>query len=395
MSSFLQLWIERFRNEPGQDEAIASRIGHAAPVGRSEVRRYFLRLSMMAALVCLALGLASRLSWSQEPQEQEQEEGGLNDTSLGKKGPKEEKKPAEVVPPPAGITFSTRLDHTAVWVGDQFHYMVTVDYAPEYEFVLDNLTKETVNMDPFQVMDVRKQTTALKSGNKRLFVDLTLANFGTGQAGIQIPQFTLYYFHKTGHQAGAEQAAAESLTIPGIVIGLRSTLPPQPSDIRDAITVNSWERARWALPIAGWICAVIVGIGFLWELALFIRSRKTRKGPDRRKAMEAVRARWASAVPSDFSDPRAAASFYTHSYHDLKEYMGYYLETPTLGLTADELQEEMQRLDASPDLTERVAKVLGACETMSYARDGMASNAEAAPGVAQNIREILSTRASD
>ena len=49
----------------------------------------------------------------------------------------------EVPPPPEGMTFTTHLDHTAVWVGDQFHYTIIVDHSAEFEFVLDTLTKET------------------------------------------------------------------------------------------------------------------------------------------------------------------------------------------------------------------------------------------------------------
>src|SRR5262249_32156547 len=62
----------------------------------------------------------------------------------------------ELVLPSSNMTVMTRLDHTAVWPGDQFHYLIIVEYPSDYEFVLDNLTKETVNMDPFQVIDVGK-----------------------------------------------------------------------------------------------------------------------------------------------------------------------------------------------------------------------------------------------
>src|SRR6266849_249322 len=104
--------------------------------------------------------------------------------------------PPAIVPPPANMTLTTRLDRTAVWVGDQFHYLIIVEYPSDYEFVLDNLTKETVNMDPFQVVDVTKNLVAQKNNGRKLFVDLTLANFSTGES-LQIPQFTLYYFEKS------------------------------------------------------------------------------------------------------------------------------------------------------------------------------------------------------
>src|SRR2546421_10695873 len=37
---------------------------------------------------------------------------------------------------PPNMTLTTRLDRTAVWVGDQFHYMIIVEYPADYEFVL-------------------------------------------------------------------------------------------------------------------------------------------------------------------------------------------------------------------------------------------------------------------
>lgn len=322
---------------------------------------------IITALLCLALSLGSKYTWAQKPA-------------------------SEIVPPPSNMTFTTRPDRTAVWVGDQFHYLIIVDYPSDYEFVLDNITRETVNMDPFQVMDVGKNLVVQKNARQKLFVDLTLANFGTGLTSIQIPQFTLYYFRKDKKAVGGDQADAESLTIPGPVIGIRTTLPPQPEDIRDATTLNSWDRVRWVLPAVAWVCFAVLVIGSGRELTLFVRRMRASKGPDRRKAMEAVRARWVSGVPSEFSDPKTCSSFYDHSYQNLKEYIGYYLDTPTMGLTAEEMREEMQRLGAGSDLTQKVARVLEACETLRYTRDGASPNTEAARAVAQDMREILDAK---
>lgn len=319
------------------------------------------------AWLCLALTLGSQYTWAQKPA-------------------------SEVVPPPSNVMFFTRLDRTAVWVGDQFHYLIIVDHPSDYEFVLDNLTRETVNMDPFQVMDVGVNLVSQKNARQKLFIDLTLANFATGRESLQLPQFTLYYFRKDRKEVGLDQANAESLTIPGPVIGTRSTLPPQPADIRDAISLNSWDRIRWVLPAMAWVCFAVLIIGSSRELTLFVKRMKARKGPDRQKAMDAVRTGWLSSVPSEFTDLKTQLSFYDRSYQNLKEYIGYYLDTPTMGLTAEEMREEMQRLGAKPDLTQKVARVLEVCETSRYTRDGVSANAEAAQGVAQDMREILSAK---
>ena len=106
--------------------------------------------------------------------------------------------------------------------------------------------------------------------------------------------------------------------------------------------------------------------------------------------MKAVRLRWFGSVPSEFADPKTCSAFFDQSYQNVKEYIGYYLDTPTMGLTADEMREEMQRLGAEPDLTQKVSRVLEACERLRYTRDGVSANPEAARAVEQDIREILS-----
>ena len=321
---------------------------------------------MKATLLCIALGFANPVAWAQTVA-------------------------TDAVADSSDLRFTVHLDRTAVWPGDQFHYLIIVDYSSDYEFVLDNLSQESVNMDPFEVIDVETNLVVNSTG-RRLFVDLTLANFETLQGRMDIPQFTLFYFRTENNTVGVDQAAAESLTIPGPAIGIRSTLEPNPVDIRDAVTVIGWDRSRWAFPALGWICGAVLVLGSGRELVLFVQRRKARKGPDRRKAMKAVRDRWTSGVPSEFTDPEACSVFLDHSYENLKEYVGHYLETPTMGLTSEEMREEMRLQGASPDLTEKVAKVLEACETTRYARNGVSERGEAARVVADDMREILSPK---
>jgi hypothetical protein len=291
------------------------------------------------------------------------------------------------------VSFSTRLEKTAVWVGDQFHYQIFVDHSPGIQFILDNLNKDTINLDPLRVVNVTTSTMALKDGNERLVVDLTLASFVTGVAELQIPQLSLFYFRKEGATASAtgDSAAAESLTIPGPVIAVRSTLPPRASALRDAVTVSGWPRSRWLVPGVGWSAVVLLLAGLTWQAVHLVRGRKRRTGPDPRKAMATIRERWLESVPSDFADPGAVMEFYGRSYRDLKEYLGYLLETPTEGLLADEVRAEMMRLAASPDLTERTARVLSLCETARYARHPAELNGAAARELADDMRAIFQT----
>ena len=295
--------------------------------------------------------------------------------------------------PPAELSYSTRLDKTAVWVGDQFHYQIIVDHSPKIQFVLENLNPENIQMEPLRVMAASSQSYTLKNGNNRLFVDITLTNYATGINQLQIPQLTLFYFREEGAGAAANAQAegrpAESLTVDGPVIGVRSTLPPQPEDLRDAVTVNGWGENRWVVAGVGWLALIVLVVGAGWEGAHMIRYRRGRKGPDPRKAMAAIRERWDRSLPGNFSDQEAVLEFYGRSYQDVKEYLGYALETHTEGLTAEDIRDEMARLAANSDMTERAAKVLAVCETARYGRNGTGVNEDTARGVAHDVREIF------
>ena len=289
------------------------------------------------------------------------------------------------------ITFTTRLEKTAIWVGDQFHYQIFVDHSPQIQFILDNVNKDTINLEPLRVVNVTTSTMPVQGGKERLVVDLTLASLVIGVAELQIPQLSLFYFRKDGAAAStnSDSAAAESLTIPGPVIGIRSTLPPRPSELRDAVTVSGWPRSRWIVPAVGWSAVLLLVAGLAWQAVHVVRGRKRRTGVDPHKAMKIVRDRWLESVPSDFADAGAVLEFYGRSYRDLKEYLGYLLETPTEGLLADELRAEMTRLAASPDLSERTARVLSVCESARYESQPAALNAAAARELADDMRAIF------
>lgn len=292
---------------------------------------------------------------------------------------------------PAGseLSVTTHLDKTAVWVGDQFHYQIFVDHPPTIQFILENLNKESITLDPLRVLDVASSTIPLKDGKERLFVDLTLANLTAGVPELQIPQVTLFYFRREGAIATSEGAAAQGLTIPGPVIAVRSTLPPGQSDLRDAARVTGWPRTRWVVAGIGWCALALLIGGVAWEGAQRIRGRGGRQGPDPRKMMAAIRDRWSQSVPADFGDAGVVMEFYGRSYRDLKEYLGFLLDTHTEGLTADEMRAEMTRLAANPELTDRAGQVFDVCETARYARNGTDLNGDAARAVADNMQEIF------
>ena len=290
----------------------------------------------------------------------------------------------------AELTFTTYLDKTAVWVGDQFHYRIFVEHPPTVQFILENVNRDTINLEPLRVVDVTTSTTSLQNGNSRLVVDLLLTHFTT-EPELQIPQLTLFYFRRDAAAAvvTSEGAAAESVTIPGPAISVRSALPPGDADLRDAVTVSSWPSGRSIVAGIGWLALVVLIGGLAWEGVGMIRRRGKHEGPDPRKAMSAIRDRWSHSVPADFGSTDVVMEFYGRSYHDLKEYLGYLLETPTEGLLADEMRVEIARLSVEPGLADRAGRVLDVCESTRYDGNQSDLNSDAARALADDMREIF------
>jgi hypothetical protein len=295
---------------------------------------------------------------------------------------------------PGDLSVATRLDRTAVWIGDHFHYQITVDHAPTVQFVLENVNKNAISLDPFRVVDVSSSEFPLQDGKQRLFVDVTLASFATGVTEVRIPQLTLFYFRRDGAATATsgEGAAAESLTIPGVVVGIRSTLTRDSSDLRDSVTVSGWPRSRWIVAGIGWFALIALVAGMGWEAVRLLRQRSGVKGPDPRKAMAAIQKRWTQAVPDDLSTPAAVLDFYGRTYHDLKEYLGHMMGGPTSGLTAEEIADEMKRHSVDGTLAERAAHVLTICETARYGAADSPTTADAAREIADDMRRIFQTR---
>lgn len=315
-----------------------------------------------------------------------EEEMLTGETNLSRQ-PQRGAKSAAPTAPPKEITLTTRLDQTAVWVGDQFHYYIIVEHQPSIEFVLDNLNKDTINMDPLRVYDARYTVSDLKNGNKRLFLDITLASFAVGEPQVQIPQLTLFFFRKDAASVSAEEKAAESLTVPGPIVALRSTLPPDAADLRDTVTVNSWPRGRWVYAGVGWFALGLLVLGAAWEGYGMFKTRTGRSGPDPRKAMSAIYQRWSDSVPSDFSDRQRVLDFYGRSYQDVKAYLGHMLEVHTEGLTAEEMKEELARQSTESYLSDKVGRVLSLTEEARY---GAGTNSTGDPSAfVADVRDIL------
>src|SRR3990170_540493 len=130
------------------------------------------------------------------------------------------------------IDVRVQTDRSALWVGDRFHELITVVHDPQVRFVMDNLEGSTVNLEPFEILDLQYHEVPSADGRQKLEIVLLLTTYEAEAREIQIPSINLFYFIDSATSANSDRTA-ETLTVPAATVVLQSTVPQNVASIRD------------------------------------------------------------------------------------------------------------------------------------------------------------------
>jgi hypothetical protein len=277
---------------------------------------------------------------------------------------------AKTAKTPAGITVSTHLDKTAIWVGDTFRYTVTAVHDPEVEFILDQLKKESLNLAPFVVRDVSAGQGPFGSNKKITEVTLLLTTYESGQVELRIPSFVLYYFRRKPGTEKSGETLAESFQVPPSKVGLRSTLTTDNLRPRDNREIWQVSPQRWMVPLtlglAG-ITFVLIQLGRrLWasrEERPVIRRRSRRA----RRRMLRDFVRKVQGIGRESSEDQLR--YYGEVSQFVRDYLSESLEIDASGLTPEELESALKDRGQN-GLSAPVKTVLQRCEQVLYSPQG-------------------------
>jgi hypothetical protein len=174
----------------------------------------------------------------------------------------------------SAISIQTHLSRTALYPGDRLEYEVRVEHPASIEFVADHLKKDQLSLDGFEILDVSSTAPT-----KKLFqVKFLLRTFDIGNAVATIPSFDLFYFR----QGSSNNAQAETVAVPAVSVGLRSTVTDPNAPIRDSKPLLTMSTAEWLLPGALGLCALIAVIVWLIFLVTArLRAEPGNTGPKR------------------------------------------------------------------------------------------------------------------
>jgi hypothetical protein len=285
------------------------------------------------------------------------------------------------------FSVTTRTSHTAIWVGDRFDYVVRVEYQPELEFVLDHLSKDELNLQPFEVLEAVTGTGKLPQGRKFLELRLRLTTYATNAPEIAIPAITLFYFKQSG-TVSKQDAPATPINIPAFPMAVRNTVVDASQGIRDQEPPLPISRMSWIVPGLLGLCglaAIVIGgssIAFahvrsgVWKQKLAERTRKKSL----QESVQEIR-----RIPS--TTPDQLAGFYDRASHILRG-----IAAEKLGDGAGLTPQEMNRALIAAGDPERHAAVLSEllaqCDLIRYAPDGMEQGRRLHPEFLDRFAEL-------
>jgi hypothetical protein len=270
------------------------------------------------------------------------------------------------------FTIATRLDRTAIWVGDTLEYTIEVVHPRSVQFALDNLKKEDISLPPFVLRAIRAEEREWRDNQKLLQVVLLLTTYESGKPELMIPPVALYYF-KRDSALSEKEARAQAIRIPPQRIALRSTLSGGQTRLREFKEIRPVEITL----AIGTLVLGLIGMGFIGSRAVVrlwrvVHRDKAVKRPVSRR----VRQRWIQEglqrirkmAHDSTQEPK---TFYAEISQFLRQYLTEWLDVEARGLTPMEAQEALRAAGYNGAFAQQVRTVLEECEEAQYGkRDG-------------------------
>ena len=271
------------------------------------------------------------------------------------------------------FTITTRLDRTAIWVGDSLEYTIHVIHPRSVQFVVDDLKKENLSLPPFVIRDIRAEERDWRDDKKLFEVVLLLTTYDSGKPDLLVPPVALYYFRRDA-AASEKEARAQAIRIPPQKVALRSTLAGGQTKLREFKQIHPVDPT-YAI---GALVLGLIGMGFVGSRATarlwhaFHRDKVIKRPVSRR-----VRERWIQEglqrirqmAKEPANEPQA---LYAEAGQFMRQYLTEWLDVEARGLTPGEAEQALRAAGYNGAFAQRARTVLEQCEEAQYGkRDGL------------------------
>jgi len=260
----------------------------------------------------------------------------------------------------AGISIDSRVDKSAVTIGELITYTVEVRRTSDIKVEMPDLGG---NLGSFELRNYTVHDPIKMDGNIIEKIDYIISTFDTGE--FEIPPLTF------GYQAAGDSVTM-NLTTKKISIQVESMKPSEAGEIRDV--KNPLELAPSYARYFVWL-SIALGAILLISLAIYIYYRKRRgKGllpekvepprPAHELALEALDNLKASTLLADGHIKK----YYIELSIIVRKYIEGRYFVVALELTTDELIQELKEADVERDSIQLIHRFLGVCDLVKFAK---------------------------
>ena len=261
------------------------------------------------------------------------------------------------------------VDRTALYPGDRVHYVARVEHSPDVEFVQDHVRKDQLALDPFEILGIDTAAGSLPGGRKFFEVRLLLTTYDTGHPDATVPSFNLFYFRRS-QTTSKDTAPAETLPVPPLKLGLRTTLVDLPGAIRDEKPPLTFGGADWLVPAVLGVCGLLFVIAYAASLALAgMRAGFWKKQLDKRTRQKSIRESFDEIRQAPVDNPQSIEAFYSRASSILRGLAAERIGD-CAGLTPRETQLALQKSGEREDQAAAVGELLEQCDLVRYSPEG-------------------------
>jgi hypothetical protein len=286
------------------------------------------------------------------------------------------------------VSVETTLSRTAVWPGDRVTYTIDVRCAPGFDVLADDVTAARLNLDGGEVVSAAQEQRESGGGIARRFT-FTLVSYRIDIAEMKTAPLQLRYYARRG---GGQSSPAGEVTVPGVVVALRSAIPESesvPAVRIPADLVKAPAYLRYLQPVG--LALIAIGIVPVVLLSLDLagiagrawsRTSGRRAARRRQVSLEELRGIEAGADP-------AGVQAYERLGRVVRDHLQLATGLDVHALTPTEVGTALAA--HAPSLPqEQIVSLLAECERACYAAAPPPS--ERWPDALREAEQILSTR---
>jgi hypothetical protein len=279
------------------------------------------------------------------------------------------------------------VDRTAAWVADRVTYTIEIRCAPGVDILLDDLAKEKLRVNGFDVVSSDSTATTDAADRTTHTLRYLLTTYRIDAPLLSIEPISVRYYMRRPGQRLQDVAPAGEVQIPGAAVSFRSTLPDnQPAyALRDGRATASrhplFVRAQsigLALVVLSLAPAAFLGIAAIRRRTAgrTVRRSARQARADHRAALERLR----NLDVTTEADRRRA---YDAISTAVREHVAARAGVPATALTATEIEAALEHGKGRVS-REAVSALIANCDEARY------GPAPALPS-AQACRDALAT----